>query len=80
MSMLLVICASILGASVAIRNPTQCTESAKKIIVGGTNWTFGFDYTNWASKNGPFYVNDILGKLSFFIFFYIDQTDQPINA
>lgn len=50
----------------------NCTQNQipKKIIVGGSenNWTFGFDYTMWAIKNGPFYVNDTLGERSDFIF------------
>ncbi|WCJ33764.1 Cupredoxin superfamily protein [Euphorbia peplus] len=32
-----------------------------KIIVGGSsNWTFGFNYARWASKQGVFHVNDTL--------------------
>ncbi|KAF8011784.1 hypothetical protein BT93_I0047 [Corymbia citriodora subsp. variegata] len=33
----------------------------KKVIVGGSeNWHFGFDYSTWAHKSGPFYVNNTL--------------------
>ncbi|KAG6605126.1 hypothetical protein SDJN03_02443, partial [Cucurbita argyrosperma subsp. sororia] len=33
----------------------------KKIVVGDRQtWEFGIDYSDWALKNGPFYVNDVL--------------------
>ncbi|KAL1060355.1 hypothetical protein V6Z11_1Z104500, partial [Gossypium hirsutum] len=33
----------------------------KKIIVGGSeNWHFGFNYSDWAFNNAPFYFNDTL--------------------
>ncbi|KAL3538899.1 hypothetical protein ACH5RR_002265 [Cinchona calisaya] len=33
----------------------------KKVVVGGSeNWHFGFNYTDWALKNGPFYLGDTL--------------------
>ena len=84
--MLLVICASMLGASVANKNwqygwntpipkhgYKRPTNSPRKILVGGSaNWTFGFDYTNWALKHGPFYVNDTLGELKSYVFFLYD--------
>ncbi|XP_008459215.2 extensin-3 [Cucumis melo] len=42
-------------------SPLPTPQSPRKIIVGGSNqWQLGFDYTDWALKNGPFYVNDIL--------------------
>lgn len=42
------------------RNDTQVS---KRIIVGGSdNWRFGFNYTDWSIKNGPFFLNDTLGK------------------
>lgn len=38
-------------------------SEAKTIVVGGTNgWGFGFNYTDWAIKNSPFYINDKLGE------------------
>ncbi|EEF40485.1 uncharacterized protein LOC8283277 [Ricinus communis] len=72
--LLLVLCASMLGVSVANRNwqygwnspkhghrHPKYTDTPKKIVVGGSaNWTFGFDYTVWAFRNGPFYLNDTL--------------------
>lgn len=43
--------------------PPQISPKNKKIMVGGSeNWRFGFDYNNWALKNGPFYINDTLGE------------------
>ncbi|CAI9781890.1 unnamed protein product [Fraxinus pennsylvanica] len=36
-------------------------QTSKRIIVGGSeNWHFGFNYTDWAIRNGPFYLNDTL--------------------
>ncbi|KAL2231577.1 UNVERIFIED_CONTAM: hypothetical protein Sindi_1752300 [Sesamum indicum] len=41
--------------------------SSRRIIVGGSeqNWRFGFNYTDWAIKNAPFYLNDTLGNSLF---------------
>ncbi|XP_021851327.2 uncharacterized protein [Spinacia oleracea] len=37
------------------------TRGPNKIVVGGSsNWNFGFNYTDWALKSGPFYINDVL--------------------
>ncbi|KAG7010963.1 hypothetical protein SDJN02_27761, partial [Cucurbita argyrosperma subsp. argyrosperma] len=37
------------------------TPPSRKIIVGGSeHWHLGFDYNDWALKNGPFHINDIL--------------------
>lgn len=37
---------------------------AKTIVVGGSEgWRFGFNYTDWALQNSPFYINDKLGEL-----------------
>ncbi|XP_020586719.1 uncharacterized protein LOC110028973 [Phalaenopsis equestris] len=37
------------------------TAFAAKINVGGAlNWTFGFNYTDWALKTAPFHLNDTL--------------------
>ncbi|XP_010059773.2 uncharacterized protein LOC104447762 [Eucalyptus grandis] len=34
---------------------------ARSIVVGGSeNWRPGFNYTDWALKNSPFYINDTL--------------------
>lgn len=55
---------------------------AKTVVVGGSQgWRYGFNYTHWTLKNGPFYIKDTLGtfilKLNimshffFFIFFIL---------
>ncbi|KAK6241022.1 Phytocyanin domain - like 10 [Theobroma cacao] len=37
------------------------TEGPNKIIVGGSeNWHYGFNYSEWAFQNAPFYFNDTL--------------------
>ena len=42
-------------------------QTSEKIIVGGSyHWNYGFDYTKWAVKHGPFYLNDTLGELNYF--------------
>ncbi|XP_068344601.1 uncharacterized protein [Pyrus communis] len=34
---------------------------AKTVVVGGSEgWRFGFNYTDWTLKNGPFYIKDTL--------------------
>ncbi|XP_030445343.2 uncharacterized protein LOC115667960 [Syzygium oleosum] len=73
--MLVVIASAMMGASMAYPGwnnnngyawpPNQDDGPAevppKKIVVGGSeNWHFGFDYSAWAHKNSPFYVNDTL--------------------
>ncbi|KAG9450833.1 hypothetical protein H6P81_010798 [Aristolochia fimbriata] len=50
---------------------SPATSDAAKIIVGGPQrWHFGFNYSEWACKNGPFYINDTL------VFMY----DPPSNT
>ncbi|XP_050235211.1 uncharacterized protein LOC126683383 [Mercurialis annua] len=62
--MLVVLCASTLRVSTANRHGyhRRRTDTPETVVVGGSsaNWTFGFDYTYWAFKHGPFYVNDTL--------------------
>lgn len=44
-------------------NKTQPRTKNAVINVGGSqNWQFGFNYSDWAIKNSPFYINDTLGK------------------
>ncbi|CAA2978310.1 CUB and sushi domain-containing 3 [Olea europaea subsp. europaea] len=39
----------------------NANQTSNRIIVGGSeNWHFGFNYTDWAIRNGPFYLNDTL--------------------
>ncbi|XP_023007478.1 extensin-like isoform X3 [Cucurbita maxima] len=41
--------------------PSPTPQIPRKIIVGGSErWRLGSDYNDWALKNGPFYLNDIL--------------------
>ena len=42
---------------------------AKTIVVGGSEgWHYGFNYTDWALQNSPFYFNDKLGQYSLYIY------------
>lgn len=51
-------------------HPSNQTEGPNKINVGGSeNWHFGFNYTDWAFQNGPFYFNDTLGKVKHIFLF-----------
>ncbi|CAH2051759.1 unnamed protein product [Thlaspi arvense] len=37
------------------------SEAPRKIVVGGSEgWRKGLDYKEWASKNAPFYIDDVL--------------------
>ncbi|KAG8368326.1 hypothetical protein BUALT_Bualt15G0034000 [Buddleja alternifolia] len=39
----------------------NATKGPNTFIVGGSEkWRFGYNYTEWAIKNGPFYLNDKL--------------------
>ncbi|XP_030540091.1 uncharacterized protein LOC115747905 [Rhodamnia argentea] len=40
---------------------TMAIAEARTIIVGGSeNWRYGYNYTDWALKNSPFFFNDKL--------------------
>ncbi|KAH0732220.1 hypothetical protein KY289_003408 [Solanum tuberosum] len=42
-------------------NHPNATQTSNMLNVGGSeNWHYGFDYMDWARKNGPFFVNDTL--------------------
>ncbi|GMN37558.1 hypothetical protein TIFTF001_006915 [Ficus carica] len=41
-------------------NKTQGAAPNKIIVGGSEKWHFGFNYTDWALKHGPFYINDVL--------------------
>ncbi|XP_042507599.1 uncharacterized protein LOC122083775 [Macadamia integrifolia] len=46
---------------VATASMLAVSTMAKTIVVGGSEgWRFGFNYTDWAFQNGPFYLNDTL--------------------
>lgn len=35
---------------------------ARTVVVGGSEgWHLGYNYTDWAINNSPFYINDKLG-------------------
>jgi hypothetical protein len=52
-------------------HPKYRQAAPNKVIVGGSDgWRFNFSYTNWALKNGPFYLNDTLGELKYLIKLY----------
>ncbi|XP_057541313.1 uncharacterized protein LOC130819568 [Amaranthus tricolor] len=42
------------------KNKTLSRKSNKIVVGGSANWNFGFNYTDWALRNGPFYINDKL--------------------
>lgn len=65
---LLVLTATLLAVGEANRNFPNEKPKSRTIIVGGDQkWHFGFNYTNWAIKQAPFFVNDTLGM------YYINQ-------
>lgn len=76
-----VMAAAVLAACMANPNWNWNPCPPKKIVVGGSeNWRFGFNYADWALKNGPFYLNDVLGESSLIAFFLqlkIDKTNSP---
>ncbi|KAI3451787.1 hypothetical protein Pfo_008452 [Paulownia fortunei] len=40
---------------------TLAASLADTVVVGGSEgWRFGYNYTDWALKHGPFYINDTL--------------------
>lgn len=48
------------------RRPNATRTPSNKFVVGGSqNWRFGFNYTDWAIKTAPFFLNDTLGHHSF---------------
>lgn len=51
--------------------PELLAEGPKRIVVGGETerWRTNLNYTDWALKNGQFYVNDTLGESVIFSFF-----------
>ncbi|KMT00568.1 hypothetical protein BVRB_9g218660 [Beta vulgaris subsp. vulgaris] len=48
------------GPTLSHENRTS-SSGPNKIVVGGSyNWNFGFNYSDWALKSGPYYLNDVL--------------------
>lgn len=52
------------------RPPRNATQPKKVVVGGSDNWHFGFNYTDWALKNGPFYIGDTLG-IYIYIYFSV---------
>jgi len=41
------------------------TSRAERFIVGdAARWTWGYNYTDWVIRKGPFFQNDTLGTYS----------------
>ncbi|XP_050259952.1 uncharacterized protein LOC126705035 [Quercus robur] len=60
--MLVLLIASTMAVSIArpFGNSIN-TQTSNKIIVGDMyHWNYGFNYIEWATKHGPFYLNDTL--------------------
>ncbi|KAL5992674.1 hypothetical protein ACLOJK_013593 [Asimina triloba] len=61
---------SLLALFLAFASVAVTSRAATKIVGGSDRWKWGVNYTDWALKNGPFYVKDTL------VFFY----DPPTNS
>ncbi|GMY28594.1 blue copper protein 1a-like [Fagus crenata] len=44
-------------------------SEAETVVGGSEGWRFGFNYTDWALQNSPFYINDTL------VFKYVPPSD-----
>lgn len=50
------------GLLILLMGSLFAVSFANTTVVGGNeNWHFGFNYTNWAFQNSPFYLDDTLG-------------------
>ncbi|XP_030941831.1 uncharacterized protein LOC115966817 [Quercus lobata] len=60
--MLVLLIASTIAVSLALPyGNCNDTHTSNKIMVGDHhNWIYGFNYTKWAFKHGPFYLYDTL--------------------
>ena len=67
--MLVLLIASTIAVSLALPyGNCNDTHTSNKIMVGDHhNWIYGFNYTKWAFKHGPFYLYDTLGELDYFV-------------
>ncbi|XP_010268597.1 PREDICTED: uncharacterized protein LOC104605502 [Nelumbo nucifera] len=53
--------ASYAGIIILVTASVLAVSMARRVVVGGSEgWHFGFNYTDWAFQNGPFYLNDTL--------------------
>ncbi|KAI3440330.1 Phytocyanin domain-containing protein [Psidium guajava] len=49
------------GLVLLVMATTMAIAEARTIVVGGSeNWRYGYNYTDWALKNSPFFINDKL--------------------
>lgn len=62
------------------------TNEPNKIVVGGSDWHYGFNYADWSLKSSSIYVQDTLGQFNYLTFLcssnYIDSnisTSLPVN-
>ncbi|XP_010268570.1 PREDICTED: uncharacterized protein LOC104605487 [Nelumbo nucifera] len=55
---LLVTAASLLTGCMG--RPSKANRPNTIVVGGSQGWRFGFNYTDWAFENGPFYLNDTL--------------------
>ncbi|XP_068641235.1 blue copper protein 1b-like [Aristolochia californica] len=53
-------CCLFLAIFMALATSPVTTDAAKIIVGGVQRWHFGFNYSDWACKTGPFYINDTL--------------------
>ena len=54
---------SVQGFILLLTASLLAVSEANTIVVGGSeDWRFGFNYTDWALQNSPFYINDTLGE------------------
>lgn len=54
---------SVQGFILLLTASLLAVSEANTIVVGGSEgWRFGFNYTDWALQNSPFYINDTLGE------------------
>lgn len=58
--------ALVAAAVVALLVLVPEASRAERFIVGDTaRWTWGYNYTDWVIKKGPFFLNDSLGMLQY---------------
>ena len=68
-----------LGFVVLAIATTMAVGEANTIVVGGAeNWRFGYNYTDWALKNSPFYIHDTLGEY-FRVYFLASPPNQKVH-
>ncbi|XP_077224216.1 mavicyanin-like [Tasmannia lanceolata] len=56
----LVVVLFVLGTVLETSQASKTTTSREITVGGSEHWRLGFNYIDWVSKAGPFYVNDTL--------------------